>query len=725
MNTDNPVALKLEIERVNLLYKQNYSGIIALMIYSISYAFICGSIMTSTMLAGWLLLVVVSSGLRLWGSWRWFSVHNKTSNIKQARNWERFHQVLLLVSGIVWGMAGWMAQYSQNSTQQIFTALTLTFMAAGAIVCWSVSLPAMFLVLIPSMLPWTLGFLLSSNPTFQFMGVLVIVYFFLGSKVAISLNRYIESSFRLSIENAHLTSDLRQEIAVKRQAEESLKMALSASDAMGWSWDGTNDRFICSGDLRLSLGINNFIFNGTLDQFLELISSEDRAHLKSQFMALTVSGGNLDTDVLVSWPGGETRDLAIRGRAAFENGGLNVRGIAWNATAKKSQVRLQQERDIHEAANRAKSMFLANASHEMRTPLAAIEGYVEALMQNFAQTEMNKEQMRSDLVAISRNGKYLISLMNDFLDLSKIETSRYYVQKSAVNLRSEINESLQLIKSSTQQKELELEIDFDSSVPESIETDSMRLRQILVNLLSNAVKFTERGNISIKIRTDGKDLRIRVRDSGVGMNADTKSHLFEPFARGASADIQKVRGSGLGLALSKNLARLLGGDLQLISSELNVGSEFELKIPVGIARQPVKEDQNKKIQNTAQLEGGQVLVVDDDDDLRGLMQRFLERNGAQVDVCDNGAAAVTLAMAKSYDAILMDMKMPVLDGYEATRQLRSQLYNKPIIAVTAHASSEDKIQSLNAGCDFYLSKPIDFAAMISLMASVKNSTRQK
>ncbi len=716
-----PILLELEIKRVNLLYKLNFSGVIALLIYSFSYAYICGDVLGHTLLKIWLSLVLVSAVLRIWGSLHWFKIQSQVVDYVQVKRWLRFIQALLGVSGIVWGITGWMAQYAQTPLQQIFTALTLTFMAAGALVCWSVSLPAMFLVVLPSVLPWSLGFLLSGERIYIFMGFLVFTYLILGSKVAISLNSYVVDSIRLTIEKAQLTADLKKEIAVKKQTEESLQLALSSSDAMSWRWNSKKNIFQCEGDLQYLLGLNLFSFSGSLQEFMKMVAIEDRKILENDLQLSMKNDGNIDTDVRVLWPDGRICDLALRGRAYRETeADFNiVTGIAWNATDKKSQLKLQQERNTHEAANKAKSVFLANASHEMRTPLAAIEGFTEVMLQNFNRETFDKEEMRSDLQAISRNGKYLISLMNDFLDLSKIESSRYYIQKSVTNLKNEIGESVKMVKLSIDQKGLIFKVQYEANLPELIETDSTRFRQILVNLLSNAIKFTEHGEISMHVGSDKNRLKIRIRDTGLGMDEATQSHLYEPFTRGTSPEIQKQRGSGLGLALSRNLARLLGGNLRLVFSKPGEGSEFELNIEAGLTKF-LQTPINIKTEKTesGQLQGSRILVVDDDEDLRGLMKRYLVRNGAEVDTSQNGAEAIEKATLNSYDAILMDMKMPVIDGYQATRSLRTVGYDRSIIAVTAHASTEDMQKSLDSGCDFYLSKPIDLSAMITVLVGV-------
>jgi hypothetical protein len=206
MQRNLPLTLRLEIERVNLLYRLNFSGVFALLLYAGAHAYVCGTVMSLYMLAGWIGLVIVTAVLRLIASWRWRKVRDSISSEKQVHRWHLYLQVLLGLSGLAWGIAGWMSQYSQNAIQQMFTAMTLTFMAAGALLCWAVSIPAMLLVVLPSVVPWAVGFFMSQNSELTFMGILALVYLALGIAVAVVINRLIMKSLKLSIDNENLKS---------------------------------------------------------------------------------------------------------------------------------------------------------------------------------------------------------------------------------------------------------------------------------------------------------------------------------------------------------------------------------------------------------------------------------------------------------------------------------------------------------------------------------------
>lgn len=711
MTVNQSVALRLEIERVNLLYKQNIQGVMALILFASAYASVCGSLMPVHVFNFWIFLVVASAILRIISTLLWNRIHSRISNLKQVGYWHHFIHAMLVVSGFIWGMAGWIGVSSNDSIQQILTNLTVVFMSAGAVVCWSPSRRAMFTFMAMAMIPWSLSYIFRDESIYQFIGILCLVYTALGAKAGLVLNRYIDRSLKLNVENLYLTENLQQEIIVKGQAEEALRLALSSSDAIEWSWNIGNDLFVCQGDLSRSFGLKTHYLAGNLDEMAHLFFPESQEKFRATMLRLALKGGDIDTDFKLFWPDGQTHDLAFRGKAhvSHRQKVTHLAGIAWDTTNQKSQAKLKQEKDIYEAANKAKSIFLANASHEIRTPLAAINGYIESLLQ---ESHQNKN-LTADLKAISRNGKFLTSLVNDFLDLSKIESGQFYMQKGAMSPQQEIEESLSLVKPSMELKGLSYEVLYETAIPMVIESDATRFRQILVNLLSNATKFTEQGKIIIRVahkvnNQNQGSLSIRVIDTGFGIDDVTKNQLFEPFMRGQTLEIQRVYGSGLGLALSKNLAQALDGNLKLNSSVVGKGSEFEFTINTGPVRNLKFPNKTISSKSALQLNQLRILVVDDAIDLRLLMSRYLEKQGAIVETCENGLEALEKAQKSFFDLILMDIKMPVMDGHEATTILRKRGFKKPIIAITAHASSDDKQRSLEKGCDYYLSKPVDF-----------------
>jgi CheY-like chemotaxis protein len=338
-------------------------------------------------------------------------------------------------------------------------------------------------------------------------------------------------------------------------------------------------------------------------------------------------------------------------------------------------------------------------------------------------------EVANDLGIILRNGKFLVSMVNDLLDFSKSETDPLYIQKSRMYPMREIDDALLMVQPSMAHKGISFKVQCDSLIPETIVSDPTRFRQILINLLSNAIKYTDQGTITVRVscdkRSQGGVFRVIVGDTGVGMCDKTQLNLFKPFVRGEPSDVKRVPGSGLGLALSQSLARRLGGDVKLLSSAPGEGSIFEMTLETGDLHETrfLAGDVLRSLPVDAlsvgvdrrTLTGKKLLLVEDDPDLRWLMERILKREGATLEMAENGAEAVTQALRDPYHCILMDIKMPVMDGYRATSLLRARGYRNSIVALTASAGSVDKELCFQAGCDAYLSKPVDAAHLLDVI----------
>ncbi len=393
----------------------------------------------------------------------------------------------------------------------------------------------------------------------------------------------------------------------------------------------------------------------------------------------------------------------------------------------------RKELEREEASNLAKSTFLASVSHELRTPLAAILGYSELLQSSIHSASESDRASHCEI--IRRNGNQLARLVDDLLDLSKIEAGKVEVFAQVVRLPEFLAEVLALVNLDALKKNLPVEIDFAGAVPEFLYTDPTRLKQVLLNLMGNAVKFTEQGYVRLTVdsaREAGRDVvNFSVRDTGRGISESERERLFKPFSQGDHAASRRYGGTGLGLSLSRKLARLLGGDLELVRSQPGAGSVFGLKLPVGqVERQNWLKEYCAPKTTAAEsadfqeaLSGLRVLVIDDGDDCLQLMQLLLESAGAQVDTALDGMAGIRMALTGDYHAVLMDIQMPLMDGYEATLTLRARGYMKPVLALTASARAEDRDRCLAVGCNDHLTKPISRAALIEAVAAAAGRPR--
>ncbi len=391
-----------------------------------------------------------------------------------------------------------------------------------------------------------------------------------------------------------------------------------------------------------------------------------------------------------------------------------------------------------ESANRAKSEFLANMSHEIRTPMTAILGFNEQIA-----ATLQSPEVAAATSTIQRNGEHLLKLLNDILDLSRIESGKLELEQLPISLPEFLQDIEQTMRVRAEENNLNWRVSWHPSLPLVVKSDTTRIRQILINLVGNAIKFTESGSVTLNITAetiaaDSCELCFQVVDTGIGICETQLSNLFKPFEQADSSMSRRFGGSGLGLAISHRLCDLLGGSLTC-TSQLGVGSTFELRLCVAtvdvpslpLKTQPSQADVSPPLSTITTtvmkeppapdaLAGQRILLVEDGPDNRRLVSFILKKSGASVATAENGKVGLEMALeakfsGQPFDVILMDMQMPIMDGYTATANLREQKYHLPVIALTAHAMADDRAKCLAAGCDDYLTKPIDRSQLVSLV----------
>ena len=386
-------------------------------------------------------------------------------------------------------------------------------------------------------------------------------------------------------------------------------------------------------------------------------------------------------------------------------------------------IELEAARNEAQRANQSKSAFLANMSHEIRTPMTAILGYADLLLDEEMQLG---EEARRLLEIVRRNGGHLLDVLNDILDLSKIEANRVEVELIPMSLVHIVSEIASLMRVRADEKGIALEVSFDSPMPSQVLSDPTRVRQAVVNLLGNAIKFTERGFVRLRASWDPATelARIAVQDTGIGIPPDKRESLFRAFEQADSSITRRFGGTGLGLAITKRIAVLLGGDCT-VESEAGAGSVFTLTVRA----KPAPGSRTLQVIGEAELHGesrrpagasepihARILLAEDGPDNQRLISMMLRKAGAEVCVVENGQMAIERTEIETFDLVLMDMAMPVMDGYTAARTLRARGNRVPIVALTAHALAGEREKCLAAGCNAYLTKPID---RYDLLASIR------
>lgn len=390
---------------------------------------------------------------------------------------------------------------------------------------------------------------------------------------------------------------------------------------------------------------------------------------------------------------------------------------------------LSEARIAAESASRAKSVFLANMSHELRTPLTAVLGYAELL----SESTLPDSERGAHLAVIKNSAEHLLRIINQVLDLSKIEAGQLLMEIVEASLPSILKNAERMLRPIAQEQSINLTLELSTPIPDRILTDPMRLSQIVINLLGNAVKFTDHGRVRLLASTvtqeNSERLRIEVEDTGIGITDGQREQLFNAFTQVDMSATRRHGGTGLGLSISRKLAQLFGGDVTLVRSELNRGSTFRLEIPLCRAADATdvsKLEDAPAVERFAERAARarlqcRILLAEDSLDNQRLLSTILRKAGADVTVADNGLMALDLVGAaeregRAYDLLITDIQMPELDGFALAKELRRRGKGFPIVALTAHAMDEDRRRCFEAGCNDYASKPINRTTLIDACA---------
>jgi two-component system CheB/CheR fusion protein len=523
------------------------------------------------------------------------------------------------------------------------------------------------------------------------------------------------------------------DITARKTAAQRMTMAMRASRIGVWDWNQVTNEASFSDEYFTMLGYEAGAYPMSWDTWKTLTHPDDylaaRKLLEQHFSHAIPT---FRMDIRMRCRDGQWKWVHTIGEVVERNPAgdpMRMVGVHIDIHDRKSaEQRSRKAQQKAESADLAKSAFIANMSHEIRTPMTAILGYTDLLLND----DVDTDQTRHHLNTVQQSGEHLLSILDDILDYSKIDAGQMHAKRSATSPVKIVRDVVELMRARAELKGLELEASFDTPMPRTVTTDPMRVRQILMNIIGNAVKFTKSGRIHVRasIEEDASPtLRIDVIDTGIGINPSRLGGLFEAFQQADRSIAHRFGGTGLGLRISRRLANMLDGDITVASVE-GRGSTFTMRVDAGPLDGIERVDglvawneaalQRREKPVAVDLTGRTVLVVEDGPDNQHLIAHCVRSAGARVVVADNGLECIAMMDKNTQtvgpiDLILMDMEMPEIDGYTATRALRSSGSNIPIVALTANAMADDHARCLEAGCDAYLSKPFVSSQLLQLI----------
>lgn len=512
-------------------------------------------------------------------------------------------------------------------------------------------------------------------------------------------------------------------------SEARLRLAMEFGRIGCWQWDIKSSILYWDKSVFHMMGLPEESFIN-LESFYERVHPEDAAQLREYIAKVLEQRTDYESEFrIVRADNGEVRWLGAKGGLLFNEQGepFSMFGVNYDVTEEKNlKIELEAARRAAEAASQVKSEFLANMSHEIRSPLTAVLGYSDLIL-----VESDWKKVADFAAKIKQNGQYLLEIVDDVLDLSRAEANKLTLRKERFSPQRLLADLCSVMRMRARDKGIEMGVNAEGEIPETIEGDPTRLRQILLNLIGNAVKFTSQGRITITMRLENSEdapvMSFEVRDTGIGIAPGDLERMFEPFEQAETSSSRRYQGAGLGLTISKHLTEMLGGTIS-VRSELGRGSVFSVRVPTGSLHDVkyVSLDPNllatvhtTRPETQHQL-NARILIVDDIEDVRVLLEQILCGAGARVRTAVDAEQALQfVAQAEesgdAFDLILMDIMLPGMDGAEAVKRLRDKGFRRPIVALTAAARESDRQRCLQAGCNDYFCKPIDDEHLLAMI----------
>jgi PAS domain S-box-containing protein len=661
------------------------------------------------LLLGWMLALALCLGARLL-LWRAYRANRPKAT--ETGRWVGWFTAGAALTGTLWGALAAVILISADPFHHAFVVMVLAGMAAGAIAALAPCLPALYAYVVPLGLQLATALALHGGGAYLAMGAMALMFLASVGAIARRLNRSFVGIVRLGVEKARLADALSESQARLQSILDNAPVGISLKDRehryvvlnkQYEAWFGVTQEQQLGRTLREV---------GTEEEFAALMESmEDRVLATGAAEVAEVREPDIGTApqwVLVTKFPVRTADGSIIGV-----GNVNI-DLSERRAAEEA---LHHAKEAAEEANRAKSDFLATMSHEIRTPMNGIMGFAELLLDS----DLSPEQ-RSRTTLIMDSGKSLLAIINDVLDVAKIEAGKLELERIAVSPSGTVDGAISIVRAAARAKGIELRCNLASDLPAWIAGDPTRLRQILLNLLSNAVKFTPSGHVTVAASRDvgaaASRLRFTVTDTGIGIPPDRRHLLFRNFSQVDASMTRRFGGTGLGLAICKRLAEAMGGTIG-VESEPGKGSTFWFTIALSETKAPAPTKDRATSEPTSKKGNARILVAEDVVVNQLIVNAFLKAAGHEVVLVGNGLEAVDAVQARDYDLVLMDMEMPLMDGLSATKAIRrlgEHGRTIPIVALTANAMPEEVARCRAAGMNDHLAKPIDREALWAMVA---------
>ncbi len=695
--------------RTDILYINSYQSTVILFITTFLIVFLFQNTLKqfdvyNQIVLIWFPFAILSFTIKLAMTIAYHRIKNKNKSF-----WRKLFYFTTAVSGVVFGSYLFFLQSIDNQIYIFFTVLLLGALSSGSVSTHSTSMTAFSIFNILSLFPYGLYFIISLRNDYTAVGLLIILFLVTIFITAYRINKILTKSLNLSIENDAIIEKL-------SQSEEKFSKSFYSGIAPMAMLRFDNGRFIDVNDAMINL------MKYSRDEIIgkspyELDLYEDPEDVIKIAMEASKNGHVSNREITLITGDKKTKHCLITVENFRLNDSIIALGMLQDFTERiEYEQKLKFERDRAETAAGAKTKFLAAMSHEIRTPMNSILG-----MTNLALLSDNTDERNEYLKVVRDSGNYLMVLINDILDMSKIEAGKVEIDLVDTDLNKLITSVYRSMELLALSKKLTITKSINPDVPEYIKSAPERLRQILINLIGNAIKFTPKGGIAISVSmSDGTGynhdseitefIEFSVTDTGIGIPADKHELIFESFTQGDASTFRKFGGTGLGLSICKQISRLMKGDIKVIS-EPDKGSTFSFIIPLAEGNKPCSED-IECYDAHEQRASEHILIAEDNIMNQKLIEAYMKKLERDYVIAENGNDVIERLKTQKFDMVLMDLEMPVLDGYEAMRMIRNGEAgeeNRHIIiyAMSAHIHKDTINKCIDDGFSGYITKPLD------------------